>query len=86
MPVKQGVNRRAVILRAAGRLFLAKGYAGVSMDDVLNEVGCVGLLKPDPPCPGVDQRRVQRDEAAPRLRLVGPAQALQQADGGGGHD
>jgi TetR/AcrR family transcriptional repressor of mexJK operon len=39
VPVKQGVDRRAVILRAAGRLFLAKGYAGVSMDDVLNEVG-----------------------------------------------
>jgi TetR/AcrR family transcriptional regulator, mexJK operon transcriptional repressor len=32
-------ERRARILRAAGDLFTARGYAGVSMDDVLSVVG-----------------------------------------------
>ena len=39
MQTRQGIDRRTVILRAAGRLFLAKGFAGVSMDDLLSEVG-----------------------------------------------
>ncbi|MEU9448763.1 TetR/AcrR family transcriptional regulator [Streptomyces sp. NPDC048277] len=32
-------DRRKVILRAAAELFLGKGYAGVSMEDVLTEIG-----------------------------------------------
>ncbi|WP_218617811.1 TetR/AcrR family transcriptional regulator [Cryptosporangium aurantiacum] len=39
MPTRQGTERRTVILRAAGQLFLARGYAGVSMEDVLHAVG-----------------------------------------------
>lgn len=36
---KQGTDRRAVILRAAGQLFLAHGFSGVSMEDVQSAVG-----------------------------------------------
>ncbi|MFG1928765.1 TetR/AcrR family transcriptional regulator [Cryptosporangium sp. NPDC048952] len=39
MPTKQGADRRSVIVHAAGQLFLARGFAGVSMDDVLHAVG-----------------------------------------------
>lgn len=35
----RSADRRQLILHAAGELFIAKGYAGVSMDDVLAKVG-----------------------------------------------
>ncbi|MGW0580924.1 TetR/AcrR family transcriptional regulator C-terminal domain-containing protein [Streptomyces sp. NPDC002920] len=35
----RAADRRKLILRAAGELFLTKGYAGVTMEDVLTEVG-----------------------------------------------
>lgn len=36
---QQAPDRRTRILRAAAELFLARGYAGVSMDEVLSKVG-----------------------------------------------
>ena len=39
MPTKQGVDRRTAILRAAGRLFIKDGFSGVTMEDLLAEVG-----------------------------------------------
>ncbi|MEU6256731.1 TetR/AcrR family transcriptional regulator [Streptomyces sp. NPDC047043] len=35
----RAADRRELILRAAGELFLTKGYSGVTMEDVLTEVG-----------------------------------------------
>ncbi|MFK4106181.1 TetR/AcrR family transcriptional regulator [Streptomyces sp. NPDC019531] len=35
----RAADRRKLILHAAGELFIAKGYSGVSMDDVLAKVG-----------------------------------------------
>jgi len=39
MPTTLGTDRRAVIMHAAGVLFLARGYEGVSMEDVRHVVG-----------------------------------------------
>jgi TetR/AcrR family transcriptional repressor of mexJK operon len=35
----RAADRRELILRAAGELFIAKGYSGVSMEDVLAKIG-----------------------------------------------
>ncbi|MER7690923.1 TetR/AcrR family transcriptional regulator [Streptomyces sp. NPDC097610] len=35
----RAADRRKLILRAAGELFIARGYSGVTMEDVLTEVG-----------------------------------------------
>lgn len=39
VPRMRTADRRNLILRAAGELFIAKGYSGVTMEDVLTEVG-----------------------------------------------
>jgi hypothetical protein len=54
-------------------------------ENVLHEIGGVGILQTDAPAPGVDQRRVQRDETAPGFRVKRLAQPFQQAGGRGGH-
>ncbi|MFD4599215.1 TetR/AcrR family transcriptional regulator [Streptomyces sp. NPDC058464] len=39
MPRTRSAERRNLILRAAGELFIARGYSRVTMEDVLTEVG-----------------------------------------------
>src|SRR5207237_714786 len=53
--------------------------------DALDALGGVRLRRARPARPVIDGRRVEREAALPGARLVGPAQALEQADGRGVH-
>src|SRR5436190_733186 len=75
-PVAEGALRR-VVLQPAHR-------ADDGAEDVLGEVAGVGFLQALLPRVAVHQGRVQLDELAPGLRIVGVAEAQEQAGTGTG--
>src|SRR5262249_16745040 len=65
---------------AAGIVAEARQRRVQGAEDVLRQIGGIGVLQSVPPGHAIDQRRVQVDELHPRLVILSIAQAEQQAD------